>query len=98
MISTNKYTKYDYLFRNVVPNPHLKIKIFGENDSYLKPQDYDNVTNLENKILCRKVVLTRYNGSEMQERYYVIDSMKDMYRAFQDNHNLFWFEGKTPLL
>ena len=45
-----------------------------------------------------EVVLTRYNGSEMQERYYVIDSMKDMYQAFQDNHNLFWFEGKTPLL
>ncbi len=45
-----------------------------------------------------EVVLTRYNGSEMQERYYVIDSMKDMYQAFQDNQNLFWFEGKTPLL
>ena len=50
MISANKYPKYDYLFRNIVPNPHLKIKIFGENDSYLKPQDYDNVTNLENII------------------------------------------------
>ena len=50
MISTDKYTKHDYLFRDVVPNPHLKIKNFGENDSYLKPQDYDNVTNLENKI------------------------------------------------
>ena len=45
-----------------------------------------------------EVVLTRYNGSEMQERYYVIDSMKDMYQAFQDNQNLFWFEGKTPPL
>ena len=50
MISADKYPKYDYLFRNIVPNPHLKIKIFGENGSYLKPQDYDNVTNLENKI------------------------------------------------
>ena len=42
-----------------------------------------------------EVVLTQYNGSEMQERYYVIDSMKDMYQAFQDNQNLFWFEDKT---
>tara|TARA_B100000745_G_scaffold156920_1_gene102734 strand:+ start:315 stop:1196 length:882 start_codon:yes stop_codon:yes gene_type:complete len=50
MISTDKYTKYDHLFKNVVPDPHLKIKIFGEDNSYLKPQDYDNVTNLENKI------------------------------------------------
>ena len=45
-----------------------------------------------------EVVLTRYNGCEMQEHYYVIDSMKDIYQAFQDNQNLFWFEGKTPLL
>ena len=50
MISTDKYIKYDYLFKNVVPDPHLKIKIFDENDSYLKPQDYNNITNLENKI------------------------------------------------
>ena len=50
MISTDKYIKYDYLFKNVVTDPHLKIKIFDENDSYLKPQDYNNVTNLENKI------------------------------------------------
>ena len=50
MISTDKYTKYDHLFKNVVPDPHFKIKIFGETDSYLKPQDYDNVTNFENKI------------------------------------------------
>ena len=50
MISTDKYTKYDYLFKNVVPDPHLKIKIFGEDNSYLKPQNYDNVTNLENII------------------------------------------------
>jgi len=25
MISTDKYTKYDNLFKNVVPDPHLKI-------------------------------------------------------------------------
>ena len=50
MISIDKYIKYDYLFKNVVPDPHLKIKIFGDDDSYLKPQDYNTVTNLENKI------------------------------------------------
>ena len=51
--------------------------------------DYSQFINFD----MEEVVLTRYNGSEMQDRYYVIDSMKDMYQAFQDNQNLFWFEG-----
>ena len=67
MISTDKYTKYDYLFKNVVPNPHLKIKIFDEDDSYLKPQDYDNVTNLENKI--------------WEELYINLDPLLDQYAS-----------------
>ena len=94
MISTDKYTKYDYLFRNVVPNPHLKIKIFGENDAYLKPQNYDNVTNLENE------------GSPVEAEValvylYVNDSNKknaldicDIYRArkIENEHNTTVFE------
>jgi len=67
MISTDKYTKYDYLFKNVVSNPHFKIKIFGENDSYLKPQDYDNVTNFENKI--------------WEELYTNLDQLLDQYAS-----------------
>ena len=51
--------------------------------------DYSQFINFD----MEEVVLTRYNGSEIQDRYYVIDSMKDMYQAFQDNQNLFWFEG-----
>ena len=43
-------TKYDYLFYNIIPNNIEGIKIFGKHDKYLKPQLYDEVTNLENKI------------------------------------------------
>ena len=40
-------TKYDHLFKNVIPNTIEGIRIFGKNDNYTKPQDYDNVLNLE---------------------------------------------------
>ena len=50
MFTAENYTKYDHLFNNRFPNTYGGIQIFGKNDSYLKPQDYNNVTNLENKI------------------------------------------------
>ena len=40
-----------------------------------------------------EVVLTRFDYSKIQDRYYVINTMEDMYRDFKDNRNLFWFEG-----
>lgn len=43
-------TKYDHLFKNVIPNSIEGIKIFGVNDPYIKHQKYDDVTNLENRI------------------------------------------------
>ena len=43
-------TKYDHLFKNVIPNSIKGIKIFGVDDTYIKPQKYDDVTNLENRI------------------------------------------------
>lgn len=40
-----------------------------------------------------EVAMTRFDYSEIQDRYYVIDSMESMYRSFYDNTDLFWFEG-----
>ncbi len=47
---TEQHQKYDHLFSNIKPNAIGGIKIFGRNDGYRKPQKYDEVTNLENKI------------------------------------------------
>ena len=44
------YGKFDHLFYNLKPDTIEGIKIFGRGDEYLKPQKYDEVTNLENKI------------------------------------------------
>jgi len=43
-------TKYDHLFKNVIPNSIEGIKIYGVDDPYIKHQKYDDVTNLENRI------------------------------------------------
>jgi phenylalanine-4-hydroxylase len=40
-----------------------------------------------------EVVLTRFDYSKIQDRYFVINGMEDMYRDFKDNQKLFWFEG-----
>ena len=43
-------TKHDHLFNNLIPNSIGGIIIFGVKDSFIKPQKYDDVTNLENRI------------------------------------------------
>ncbi len=42
--------QYDYLFSNIKPNAIGGIKILGRSDQFIKPQLYDEITNLENKI------------------------------------------------
>ncbi len=40
-----------------------------------------------------EIVMTRFDYSEIQDRYYVADSMSAVYSAFKDNNNLFSFAG-----
>ncbi|MFQ6615266.1 MAG: hypothetical protein ACE5HZ_00675 [Fidelibacterota bacterium] len=40
-----------------------------------------------------EVVLTRFDYSDIQDRYFVIDSMEALYSTFRDNTDLFLFEG-----
>ena len=60
---------WDHLFQNLIPNSIEGIKIFGVNDSYIKPQNYDDVTNLENRIWAElyqdlEFLLDQYASSE----------------------------------
>ena len=62
-------TKYDHLFTNIIPNSIGGIKIFGKDDQYIKPQEYDKVTNLENRIWAElyqdlEFVLDQYASKE----------------------------------
>lgn len=40
-----------------------------------------------------EIVMTCFNYSDIQDRYYVIDSMEMLYDSFRNNQDLFWFEG-----
>ena len=40
-----------------------------------------------------EIIMTRYDYSNIQERYYVIDSMEDLYETYYDNKSLFFYEG-----
>tara|TARA_B110000003_G_C16621026_1_gene523136 strand:- start:1666 stop:2103 length:438 start_codon:yes stop_codon:yes gene_type:complete len=40
-----------------------------------------------------EVTLTCFDYSEIQDRYYVIDSMDSLYDSFKKNKELFYFEG-----
>jgi phenylalanine-4-hydroxylase len=40
-----------------------------------------------------EIVMTRFDYSTIQDRYFVANSMEDIYSEFRDNKNLFRFEG-----
>ncbi len=46
----NHSTKYDHLFKNIIPNSVGGIKIFSEEDPYEIIQQYSSITPLENKL------------------------------------------------
>ena len=66
---------------------------------------YDEVTNV---VECAKghsdrskfipydieeIVITCFDYSDIQDRYYVIESMEILYDSFQNNKEVFWFKG-----
>ena len=62
-------SKYDKLFKNVIPNSIQGIKIFSPTDAYVIDQRYDKVTNLENRIWSKlfqnlELELDRYASKE----------------------------------
>ena len=62
-------SKYDNLFKNVIPNSVGGIKIFSVHDNYIIKQKYDEITNLENRIWSElfqnlEFVLDQYASKE----------------------------------
>lgn len=40
-----------------------------------------------------EMIMTCFNYSQIQDRYYVVESMEALYKSFENNQKLFWFEG-----
>ena len=87
-------TKYNHLFENVIPNAIGGIRIFGKNDNYAKPQDYDNVLNLENRIWAELFQNLEFLLDQYSSREYLLGL-----RSLPIPNNMFpEFEAISPLI
>jgi len=87
-------TKYDHLFENVIPNTIEGIRIFGKNDNYTKPQDYDNVLNLENRIWAELFQNLEFLLDQYSSREYLLGL-----RSLPIPNNMFpEFDAISPLI
>lgn len=95
---------YEYgILKNQNDNPEndLDFQIYGSGifSSY---EEIINVVNCSKGLSSRsifkpfdieEIALTRFDYSEMQDRYFVINSMNDLYESFHNNKDIFLFEG-----
>ena len=87
-------TKYNHLFGNVIPNAVGGIRIFGKNDNYAKPQDYDNVLNLENRIWAELFQNLEFLLDQYSSREYLLGL-----RSLPIPNNMFpEFDAISPLI
>jgi phenylalanine-4-hydroxylase len=87
-------TKYNHLFENVIPNAVGGIRIFGKNDNYAKPQDYDNLLNLENRIWAELFQNLEFLLDQYSSREYLLGL-----RSLPIPNNMFpEFEAISPLI
>ena len=87
-------TKYNHLFENVIPNAVGGIRIFGKKDNYAKPQDYDNVLNLENRIWAELFQNLEFLLDQYSSREYLLGL-----RSLPIPNNMFpEFDAISPLI
>ena len=87
-------TKYYHLFKNIIPNAVGGIKIFGINDDYIKPQKYDDVNNLENRIWADLFQNVEFLLDQYASREYLLGL-----RTLPIPNNMFpEFEAISPLI
>ena len=89
-----KNSKYNKLFKNIIPNTIKGIKIFSACDNYIKPQEYDNITNLENRIWSELYQKLEFLLDQYASKEYLIGL-----RTLPIPNNMFPnFEAISPLL
>ena len=87
-------TKYNHLFENVIPNTIEGILIFSKNDNFAKPQDYDNVLNLENRIWAELFQNLEFLLDQYSSREYLLGL-----RSLPIPNNMFpEFDAISPLI
>lgn len=69
------------------------ISSFDETKSLINCAKGDSNKSRFIEFDIEEVVMTRFDYSEIQDRYYVVESMQDLYSSFNNNKNLFWYKG-----
>ena len=90
----------NYYFVRRVPND-IEYEIYGAGII----SSFDEVANVvdcakgrsdRSKFLSydiEEIAMTCFDYSNIQDRYYVIESMEDLYMSFKNNKDLFFFSG-----
>ena len=107
MTATWAHLPYDFI-RNIGDSDHFRripndidFQIYGAG-IISSLDEVDNIVNCAKGFSSNssflpynieEIVLTCFDYSHIQDRYYVIDSMEALYNSFRENKELFFFEG-----
>jgi phenylalanine-4-hydroxylase len=91
---TEKPNKYDHLFKNMASNSMAGVKIFNAHDTYIKPQKYNDVTNLENGIWEKLFI----NVEPLIDKYVIKEYLLGMRTLPIPKDRFPKFDSITPLL
>jgi phenylalanine-4-hydroxylase len=91
---TEKPNKYDHLFKNMASNSMAGVKIFKAHDTYIKPQKYNDVTNLENGIWEKLFI----NVEPLIDKYVIKEYLLGMRTLPIPKDRFPKFDSITPLL
>ena len=91
---TEKPNKYDHLFKNMASKSMAGVKIFNAHDTYIKPQKYNDVTNLENGIWEKLFI----NVEPLIDQYVIKEYLLGMRTLPIPKDRFPKFDSITPLL
>ena len=69
------------------------ISSYDETANIIKGKKKESTHSIFLPYDIEEIVMTCFDYSAIQKRYYVIDSMDDLYDSFSRNADLFWYEG-----
>jgi phenylalanine-4-hydroxylase len=96
LVKSNPYTNHFRRKRNDIDYEIYGSGIISSFDETMNIIKCAKGVSNNSKILLydiEEMMMTCFNYSQIQDRYYVVESMEALYKSFENNQKLFWFEG-----
>ena len=96
LVKANPYTNHFRRKRNDINYEIYGSGIISSFDETMNIIKCAKGISNNSKILSydiEEMIMTCFNYSQIQDRYYVVESMEALYKSFENNQKLFWFEG-----